>query len=68
LASLAPQFLKTVPVDVMDGQPLRYRRLSDTNALLYSVGLNLKDDGGRPPKKGNAMDQADGDYAQTIRP
>lgn len=68
LAGLRPHYLAAVPTDVMDGQPLRYRRLSDTNALLYSVGLDLKDNGGQPPKKGNAMDQVEGDYPQTLRP
>lgn len=47
LASLAPDFLKTVPVDFMDGQPLRYRLRDDGRFLLYSVGLDCVDDGGQ---------------------
>jgi hypothetical protein len=47
LAPLAPDFLKTVPVDFMDGQPLRYRLRDDGHFLLYSVGLDCVDDGGR---------------------
>jgi hypothetical protein len=47
LAPLAPEFLKTVPVDFMDGQPLRYRLRDDGRFLLYSIGLDGVDDGGR---------------------
>ena len=43
---LAPQFLASVPHDVIDGQPLHYRRTSDGQFVLYSVGWNEKDDGG----------------------
>jgi GYF domain 2 len=42
---LAPKFLAAVPNDPFDGQPLRYRK-SVEGFLLYSVGPDLKDDGG----------------------
>jgi hypothetical protein len=48
LETLTPNFLKTVPIDWMDGKPLRYRLNSDGTFLLYSVGDNGKDDGGNP--------------------
>ena len=48
LAELVPDFLKAVPTDYMNGQPLRYRRNADKAFLLYSVGENGKDDGGNP--------------------
>ena len=47
LAPLAPEFLTTVPVDFMDGQPLRYRLTDDGHFVLYSVGLDCVDDGGK---------------------
>ena len=47
LAPLAPEFLKAVPVDFMDGQPLRYRLTDDGHFVLYSVGLDRVDDGGK---------------------
>ena len=47
LADLAPEFLKTVPVDFMDGQPLRYRLTDNGHFVLYSVGLDCMDDGGK---------------------
>lgn len=46
LGVLVPDFLYTVPTDFMDGQPLRYRMKPDGAFVLYSVGANLKDDGG----------------------
>lgn len=49
LSALAPEFLKTAPLDFMDGQPLRYRLTDDGHFLLYSVGLDCVDDGGIMP-------------------
>ena len=46
LAGLSPEFLKTAPVDFMDGQPLRYRVTGDGHFVLYSVGLDGVDNGG----------------------
>jgi hypothetical protein len=52
LAILAPEFLKTVPVDFMDGRPLRYQLNGDGHYRLYSVGLDCVDDGGKIMKEG----------------
>ena len=46
LDALVPEFLSAVPIDYMDGQPMRYKLLSDGSPLLYSVGDDGKDDGG----------------------
>ena len=43
---LVPEFLASVPIDCIDGQPLRYKLNKDGSFLLYSVGSNGKDDGG----------------------
>ena len=43
LNALVPEFLDAVPIDDFDGQPLRY---SAERKIVYSVGRNLKDDGG----------------------
>jgi hypothetical protein len=48
LNSLVPEFVPKVPLDPVDGQPLRYRRNADRTFLLYSAGENGKDDGGNP--------------------
>ncbi len=46
LADLAPRYLPAVPDDIFSGKPLIYRP-SEKGYLLYSVGANGKDDGGR---------------------
>lgn len=46
LAVLVPEFLPEVPVDPFDGQPLRYS-LTPDGPLLYSIGVDRNDDGGR---------------------
>ena len=48
LDQLTPDLLKAVPIDSMDGEPLRYRPRADGTFLLYSVGENGVDDGGDP--------------------
>lgn len=48
LNSLVPEFVSTVPLDPVDGKPLRYRPNNDGTFLLYSVGENGVDDGGNP--------------------
>jgi hypothetical protein len=51
LDEMVPGFLKSVPIDFMNGQPLRYRPNTDGTFLLYSVGENGVDDGGNPSFK-----------------
>ena len=46
LDSLVTEFLPSLPVDYMDGKPLKYRRNADGGFTLYSVGEDGKDDGG----------------------
>ena len=48
LDALVPQYLAQVPRDIIGGQPLHYRRTDDGKFLLYSVGWNETDDGGKP--------------------
>jgi hypothetical protein len=47
LDALVPQFIEQLPHDIIGGQPLRYHRTNDGKFLLYSVGWNETDDGGR---------------------
>ena len=48
LTALVPGFVSRIPVDPVDGRPLRYRLNTDGTFTLYSVGINGKDDGGDP--------------------
>jgi hypothetical protein len=45
LDALVPEYLPQVPLDPFDGKPLRLRHLSD-GIVIYSIGLDLQDDGG----------------------
>jgi len=47
LGDLTPQFIGKLPHDIIGGQPLKYRRTSDGQCLLYSIGWNETDDGGQ---------------------
>jgi len=46
LESLVPEFVSQVPRDLIDGQPLGYRKRGDGWFDLYSVAQNRQDDGG----------------------
>ena len=46
LSALVPEFVPAVPLDPVDGQPLRYQLKANGTFLLYSVGENGKDDNG----------------------
>jgi hypothetical protein len=52
LQELVPHYLPEVPRDFMNGQPVRYLVSNDGHFLLYSVGLDCVDNGGRiPPQR-----------------
>ena len=63
LTSLSPDYLPAIPRDVFTGKPLHYQINSDGSAILYSVGVNMKDDGGKQsddPTKGDLVIQLQG--------
>ena len=47
LSALVPELLPAVPADPVDDQPLRYRKTDDGRYMLWSIGFDLKDDGGK---------------------
>jgi hypothetical protein len=46
LDALVPEFIREVPVDLMNNRPLAYRLADDGSPVLYSVGEDGRDDGG----------------------
>ena len=71
LDALAPQFVAKLPHDIINGQPLHYRRdppspgsgAASGHFVLYSVGWNETDDGGEVGfKKDGAVDINTGDW------
>ncbi|MDH7501529.1 MAG: hypothetical protein QHJ82_02285, partial [Verrucomicrobiota bacterium] len=51
LAELAPGFISRVPADPVNGGPLKYRLIDQDRYVLYSVGPDGVDDGGKPISK-----------------
>jgi hypothetical protein len=63
LEALAPRFIASLPHDIINGQPLKYRRAANGKFVLYSVGWNGKDDGGvTATKKDGSPDRQQGDW------
>jgi tetratricopeptide (TPR) repeat protein len=64
LGTLAPQFIEKPPHDIINGQPLKYRRTEGGLFVLYSVGWNETDDGGQVAltRKDGPVDAAQGDW------
>jgi hypothetical protein len=63
LEQLTPKFLATIPHDLINGEPLKYRRTDDGQFILYSVGWNETDDGGTVGlNKGGNFDPNKGDW------
>jgi hypothetical protein len=46
LQALVPQFIEALPHEIVNGEPLKYRRTPEGGFLLYSIGWNGIDDGG----------------------
>jgi hypothetical protein len=59
LEELAPGLISAVPVEVVNGEPYHYRRTEDGRFLLYSVGLDRRDDDGVLFPKLSASKQLD---------
>jgi hypothetical protein len=63
LNALVPRFVAVLPHDIINGQPLKYRRAGNGRFILYSVGWNEKDDGGIvATNKDNHQDILQGDW------
>jgi hypothetical protein len=61
LTALVPKYLPAIPEDLFSGKPLCYKR-QQSGYVLYSVGKNGKDDGGRSNRdEPDAMDIIDCD-------
>jgi hypothetical protein len=64
LEELVPQYLKTVPVDPFDGQPMRYRR-TDPGYRLYSIMEDGQDNGGKEKTEVNRGEPYDWPFIVT---
>jgi hypothetical protein len=66
LDALAPRFMDKAPNDVISGGAMKYRRTEDGWFILYSVGWNVKDDGGMSGK--TFFDEKEGDWVWSYPP
>lgn len=55
LGALIPNFLQTMPLDPVDQQPMRYRKTADSRYILYSIGYDQTDNGGKVHPKGRKI-------------
>ncbi len=63
LDTLAPHFITQLPHDIINGQPLHYRRTDEGKFVLYSVGWDEKDGGGKVfLTESGTVDQKKGDW------
>lgn len=66
LEAMVPEFLPRLPKDMVDGEPLRYL-LTAEGPVLYSLGADADDDGGKRGEDGRKVmagqsDGVDGDW------
>ncbi|GAB4186147.1 MAG: hypothetical protein Kow00105_00570 [Phycisphaeraceae bacterium] len=69
LDALVPRYLPAVPVDRLTGKPVRYK-VTDAGPVVYSVGVDGDDDGGRPPigENGKPDNQSAGPRSHAFGP
>jgi hypothetical protein len=68
LQDLMPKYVQQVPHDIINGQPLSYKKISDSDYVLYSVGWNETDDGGTVKQtKSGGIEQNEGDWVWSSR-
>lgn len=68
LDQLGTEWLPLKPADVVGGQPLQYHPTADGKFVLYSVGWNEKDEGGKVVlDKRGVFETAEGDWVWPYR-
>ena len=68
LDALAPACIDEFPHDIMNGQPYHYQLRPDGTYLLYSVGWNQTDDGGKVVYKKDSPTQIDYNQGDWVWP
>ncbi len=70
LDALVPKFIAAIPRDVITGEPLKYRLTGDGEFIIYSVGWNETDDGGKivMTDDGKGIDATQGDWVWPAYP
>lgn len=68
LDALSPAYIDALPHDIMNGQPYHYQFRPDGSYLLYSVGWNQTDDGGKVVYKKDYQKSVDYDEGDWVWP
>jgi len=69
LDALIPGFIPQLPRDIINGAPLKYHRTENGNFLLYSIGWNERDEGGKDVSEpSHPASLKNGDWAWISRP
>jgi len=68
-ATLDDLHIASLPHDIINGQPLHYRLVGDDNYVLYSVGWNGTDEGGKLGKtESGSLDPKQSDWVWSLKP
>ncbi|MES2572706.1 MAG: hypothetical protein V4710_21970, partial [Verrucomicrobiota bacterium] len=59
LEALVPEFLHAIPLDVIDGAPMRYHRTANGSFELWSIAINHRDERATVDPEKNLRDQPD---------
>lgn len=68
LEKLVPEFASVLPPDPVNRKPLGYSRVGDSGFKLWSVGWNLKDDGGQVVMKSRSTEAIDFERGDWVWP
>lgn len=67
LDELVPEYLPFAPLDPFDGRAIRMKSTAEGEITVYSIGPDLRDDGGQPLKRDQATAELKGDVTFTVR-
>lgn len=59
LAELSPDYLAAIPREIVNGAPYQYRRTPEGAFVLYSIGIDRRDDGGEIDSGRTGSEQRD---------
>lgn len=69
LSHLVPEYISSLPPDVISGDAIKYRIGADKHISLWSVGWNETDDGGRVVRtKWGSVSREEGDWVWELPP
>lgn len=68
LEKLVPEFVSVLPPDPVNHKPLGYSRVGESGFKLWSIGWNLKDDGGQVVMKSGSTEAIDFERGDWVWP